>query len=113
MNHFIKSHAARLIAAAFPLVGAVSNASADVITDWNVKTSELITESKLGTPPAIRVMALVQIAGSGAVGSTAGLNPAASVDAAVAAAHRATLTKLLPAQQAAVVTAYTPRLAPV
>src|SRR5262245_3894480 len=83
MNHFIKSRAARLIAAAFPLVGAVSNASADVITDWNVKTSELITESKLGTPPAIRVMALVQTAAYGAVGSTSGLSPAASVDAAV------------------------------
>ena len=103
-----KSRAARLIAAAFPLVGASPYASADVITDWNLKASELITESKMGTPPAIRVMAIVQTAAYGAVN---GLDPAASTDAAVAAAHRAAMAKLLPAQQAAIDTAYNAALA--
>lgn len=99
MNFFIKSHAARLIAAAFPLVGAASSASADVITDWNTRAGELITEAKTGTPPAIRVMAYVQTAVRDAVhASGAGV----SVEAAVAAANRAVFTKLLPAQQASV-----------
>ncbi len=111
MNPPIKSRAARLVAAAFPLVGVATQASADVITDWNTKTSELITESKLGTPPAIRVMAIVQTAAYGAVSSITA--PGASIDAAVAAAHRATLTRLLPAQQAAIDAAYNAALAPI
>lgn len=74
-------------------------AHADVITDWNQQADGLIAESRLGTPPAVRVMALLQTAVADAVAAT----PAdASVDAAVAAAHRAVLGKLLPAQQAAV-----------
>ena len=91
MKPVMQSRAARLAFAAFPLVGAIADARADVIT-------EFITESKLGTPRAIRVMAIAQTAAHGAV---SGLDPAASASAAVAAAHRATLTKLLPAQQAA------------
>ena len=115
MKLAITSRAAALAVVAFPLVGVASDARADVITDWNVKTSELITESKLGTPPAIRVMAIVQTAAYAAVNSITGLDraapmpadaPAASIDAAVAAAHRATLTKLLPGQQAAIDAAY-------
>jgi hypothetical protein len=86
------------------------NAQADVITDWNIKTGELITEAKLGTPPAIRITALAQTAAYQAV--VAATN-ASSVDAAVAAAHRATLVKLLPAQQAAIDAAYLAALAPV
>jgi membrane-associated phospholipid phosphatase len=99
MNQFIKSRAARLIAAAFPLVGAASDASADAITDWNMKAGDLITEAKIGTPPAIRVMAYAQTAVHEAVQASA---TGVSVDAAVAAANRAVFTKLLPAQQALV-----------
>ncbi|WP_341889451.1 vanadium-dependent haloperoxidase [Variovorax sp. YR752] len=74
-------------------------AHADLITDWNQQADALIAESKLGTPPAVRVMALLQTAVADAVAAT----PAdASADAAVAAAHRIVLGKLLPAQQAAV-----------
>ena len=50
-------HATRICVAASLLAGAVFSANADVITDWNVKVVEIVTESKLGTPPATRPMA--------------------------------------------------------
>lgn len=97
-------------------------AKADVITDWNLKTGTLITESKMGTPPAIRVMAIVQTSAYGAVNAITQRYPAAasmprvtkggaSIDAAVAAAHRSALLKLLPAQQASIDAAYQAALA--
>lgn len=87
-------------------------ARADVITDWNQRADGVIAESKVGTPVAIRVMALVQTAVRDAVDATM-KNAAAStaVDAAVAAANRATLTQLLPAQQATITAAYQAALA--
>jgi hypothetical protein len=98
-------------------------AKADVITDWNLKAGDLITEAKLGTPPAIRVMAIVQTSAYGAVNAITQRYPAAtpqpatakgaSIDAAVAAAHRTVLLKLLPAQQASIETAYKAALAPI
>jgi hypothetical protein len=104
----MKSRAARLIAATFPLLGAASNASADIVTDWNIKAAELITEAKIGTPPAVRVMAYAQTAVHEAVLASP---PGASLDAAVAAANRAVFNKLLPAQQASVDKAYEAALA--
>ena len=95
-----------------------SNANADVITDWNAKTHGFIGEAKLGTPPAVRLMAIVQTAAHAAATLADGINTAnqanptargnagASVEAAVAAANRAALVKLLPAQQAAIDAAY-------
>lgn len=98
-------------------------AKADVITDWNLKTGTLITEAKIGTPPAIRVMAIVQTSAYGAVNAITQRYPAAasqpraakgaSIDAAVAAAHRGALLKLLPAQQASIEAAYQAALASV
>jgi hypothetical protein len=81
---------------------------ADVVTDWNAKAGELIIEAKLGTPPATRVMAFVQTAVYDAVRSA---DKGASTEAAVAAANRAVLTKLLPAQQASIDAAYQTALA--
>lgn len=95
-------HATRVCVAAL-FVGAALNANADVITDWNIKAGEIVTESKLGTPPAIRAMALVQTAVHDAVNA---VKPGVSIDAAVAAANRATLAKLMPAQQASIDSAY-------
>lgn len=83
---------------------------ADVVTDWNIKADAIIAEAKIGTPPAIRIMAIAQTAVHEAVRSAAAA-PAMSVDAAVAAANRATLAKLLPAQQAAIDAAYQSALA--
>lgn len=96
------------IAVAAIFAGAAGAASADAVTDWNVKAGELITEAKLGTPPAIRVMAFAQTAVYDAVRTSAG---GRSVDAAVAAANRAVFLKLLPAQQASIDAAYNAALA--
>ena len=108
MKYVIRNHAVRICIAASLLAGVVPNANADVITDWNIKAGEIVTESKLGTPPAIRAMAIVQTSVYEAVNATA---PGASVDAAVAAANRATLTKLMPLQQASIDAAYQAALA--
>lgn len=91
-----------LIAAFVAAMGA-SPAHADAVTDWNVKSGEIITEAKLGTPPAIRVMAVVQTAAYQAAKS---VGADASMEAAIAAAHHATLTKLIPSQVAAIEAAY-------
>ena len=110
MKYVIRNHAVRICIAASLLAGVVPNANADVITDWNIKAGEIVTESKLGTPPAIRAMAIVQTSVYEAVNATA---PGASVNAAVAAANRATLTKLMPSQQASIDAAYQAALAQV
>lgn len=89
-----------LVAALLATAGA---ARADVVTDWNGKANDIVVEAKLGTPPAIRVMALVQTAVHAAIKSAP---KNSSTDAAVAAANRAVLLKLLPAQQGAIDKAY-------
>jgi PAP2 superfamily len=93
------------------LVAAPGLASGDVVTDANAKAAEIA--SKLpATPPAVRAMAIVQVAVFEAANAVTGKYPAfrvtmtpapgASVEAAVAAATRGTLLKLVPAQQAAI-----------
>ncbi len=121
MRQQTRTNAMRITLAASLLAGAVLDANADAITDWNVKAGEIVVESKLGTPPAIRVMAVVQTAAFEAVNAITRRYPAprlqpqpapgASVDAAVAAANRATLAKLVPSQQAAIDAAYRAALA--
>jgi len=96
-------------------------AKADVVTDWNIKGGEVVVAAGLGAPPATRVLAIVQTAVYEAANAItkryppSGLKldaaPGASVDAAVAAASRATLVRLVPSQQAAVDTAYQAALA--
>lgn len=100
------------IPAALALAAALAGApaGADVITDWNLRTGEILNESKLGTPPAVRVMAIVQTAAARAV-DTVGRRPDGTLDAAVAAAHRVALLKLLPAQEPAIQAAYQAALA--
>ena len=87
------------LALALSLLAGVP-AHADAITDWNQAADGFITEAKLGTPPAVRVMALLQTAVADAVAATP---DKASAEAAIAGAHRVVLSRLLPAQQAAVV----------
>ncbi len=79
---------------------AATGARADAVTDWNIKSGEVITEARIGTPPAVRVMAIVQTAALQAVQSAQ--QRQASAEAALAAAHRVALTKLLPSQQASI-----------
>jgi membrane-associated phospholipid phosphatase len=113
-------NATRILAAAL-LAGLALNAKADVITDWNLKAGQIVVESKLGTPPAIRVMAIVQTAVHDAVDTITTRTAAprlqaegargAAVDAAVAAANRTTLARLIPSQQAPIEAAYQAALA--
>jgi len=113
MKPFPSPPAVRLVATALLLATPLVDASADVVTDWNIKAGEIVIESKLGTPPAIRVMAIVQTAVHEAV-VAAGHHPSAasaSVEAAVAAANRIALGKLLPAQQTSIDSAYEAALA--
>ncbi len=78
------------------LVLTATLAHADAVIDWNIRANEVVVESKVGTPPAMRIMAIVQTAVHEAAQEA---ERGASLDAALAAAHRAALAKLLPAQQ--------------
>lgn len=116
----MKTRARRFVTATL-LAGSAMGAHADVVTDWNVKAGELVVEAKLGTPPANRTMAIVQTAVFEAVNgitrryADSRPQPAqargASVEAAVAAANRATLAQLLPQQKASIDRAYQAALA--
>jgi hypothetical protein len=111
----------RIAIAAALFAGCVASANADIVSDWNTKAGEIIVQSRLGTPPAIRVMAVVQTAVYEAVNDITGRFPApdpgagaargASVDAAVAAANRVVLRTMVPSQAAAVDSAYQAALA--
>ena len=94
----MKTHLMLPIAVAISALFAAP-ARADAITDWNQRADGFVADAKIGTPPAVRVMALLQTAVADAVAATP---PAASPEAAIAAAHRVVLGKLLPAQQPAV-----------
>lgn len=114
MNPIYRPRCAALASLMLALLSIKATAQpvTDVVQHWNLKTSELIAEARIGTPPAVRVMALVQTAAGEAVELLAQPS-AAALDAAVAAAHRATLLKLLPAQATAIDAAYQATLATV
>ena len=97
-----------LTATAVAAAAVATQARADAVTDWNILAGQFIGEARLGTPPAVRVMAIVHTAMHGAVSQV----PAAAHEAAVAAASRTTLMALLPTQQAAIEAAYKAALAP-
>ncbi len=121
MSIALRAQSRRILLALPLLIAAAFDARADAITDWNTRTNDLVAEAKLGTPPAIRVLAVAHTAAYEAVGAIAVSALAdlqqsqdmrsAAVEAAIAAAHRAALTKLLPAQQASIEAAYKSALA--
>ncbi|MGJ8662931.1 MAG: vanadium-dependent haloperoxidase [Marinicella sp.] len=96
-------------------------AGADVITDWNVTARDIVVESKLYTPPANRVMALVHTSIYQAVnnitqeypnnGIKLKSNAQQSINAAVAAASYYSLMSLLPQQKPVIENAYKRSLA--
>src|SRR5438093_5435324 len=106
----LKYWIATLVLALGILTGALG-AQADVVTDANAKAADIASKHP-GTPPAVRIMAFVQVSVFEAVNAIstrypplmAKINaaPGASVDAAVAAATRTVLSKLMPTQQAAI-----------
>jgi PAP2 superfamily len=99
-SHTIRQAVAHGALAAAALLATHGAARADAVTDWNQRSAQFITEARLGTPPAVRVMAVVQTAAYEAA-REAGNNAAVS-DAAIAAAHRVALGALLPAQRATI-----------
>jgi hypothetical protein len=114
LNTIIRFGLGLLVVAASSI--RISAASADVVTDWNVRAVDIASAAKLVTPPTVRAMAIVQTAVYEAVNAgtrryaarliTLDAAPGASIEAAVAAANRATLSKLFPAQQATIDSAY-------
>ena len=108
-----------LLAAA--LLAVATGARADVVTDANARAAE-ITSRHPATPISVRMMAIVQVSVFEAVNAINGrypplrvkltAAPGASVDAAVAAATRTALLKLMPAQQAAIEADYQAALRP-
>ncbi len=104
-----------LVAIATSLL-ACTTARADAVCDWNTKVGEIIVNAKMGPPPANRTMAIVNTAVYEAVNAITKRYPAGtlkleaapgtSVDAAIAAANRTALSKLLPSQQVAIDLAY-------
>jgi hypothetical protein len=96
-----------------------ANGEADVVTDWNVTANEVV--AGLPPPPANRTLAMVQTAVYEAVNAitkrypadrvTPNAAPDASIAAAVAAANRAMLLRLVPSQQAAIDKSYGAALA--
>lgn len=118
----IKSLSRITVAASMVMLAAATHA--DVVADWNLKANDIVLAGKLGPPPAYRAMAITQVAVFEAVNAITGRYaasgrvaqepaPGASVDAAVAAATRGTLGKLLPAQQPEIDAAYRAALAAV
>jgi hypothetical protein len=93
-----------------------SKAHADVVTEWNIIACDIAVAAKLPPLQDYRVMAMVQSAVYEAVNAITkrypparvqlDAAPGASIEAATAAANRATLLKLAPSQQAAIESAY-------
>jgi hypothetical protein len=120
MNHTGKSRRIVLLIIVVSIF-AVPMARADVITDWNIKAGEIVVAAGMGTPVANRTLAIVHTAVYEAVNAITRRYPdsglklkaatGASIEAAVAAANRATLAKLAPSQQAAIDEAYRAALA--
>ena len=115
MIHFKKPPLVAFVTIATSLL-VCTTASADAVCDWNTKAGEIIVSAKMGPPPANRAMAIVNTAVYEAVNTITKRYPAgtlkleaapgASVNAAIAAANRTALSKLLPSQQSAIDNAY-------
>jgi len=93
------------------ILASAHGAHADVVTDTNAKAAEVASRHP-ATPIAVRMMAIVQVSVFEAANAITARYPAfrvkvaaapgASVDAAVAAATRTALLKLMPPQQSAI-----------
>ena len=105
---------------ALSLLAGAPGAGADVVTDANAKAADIASRHP-STPISVRMMAIVQVSVFEAVNAITGRYPAyrakmtpapsASVDAAVASATRYALSRMMPAQQAAIDADYQAQLA--
>lgn len=121
MTHHPPRQAAAACVALAVLAGP---ARADTVTDWNARAADILVAHRLGPPPANRGLAIVQVSVFEAMNAITRRFPqasrlaldapaGASVDAAIAAANAAVLSKLAPSQQAAIDAAYQAALAAV
>jgi hypothetical protein len=95
---------------------ATGTTNADSVTEWNPRACELLGPANFDTPTSNRALAIMHTAIYEAANAITKRYPAgdfkieapagASVDAAVAAAGHATLTKLAPVKQAEIDSAY-------
>jgi hypothetical protein len=100
---------------------ALSDAKADAVTEWNERAGEIVVSVQMGPLPAERALAMVQASVYEAVNAITRRYPVsdlkleaasgASVEAAVAAANHAILTKLAPSHQTAIDRVYQAALA--
>lgn len=93
-----------------------SHVSADAVTDWNQRAGDIVVNANIGPLPAERALAIVQTSVYEAVNAITQrypisdvklrAAPGASIEAAVAAANRTALTKLVPSRQTEIDGAY-------
>jgi hypothetical protein len=106
-----------LVLAAFvTALFAAPPAVADAVTDWDHKACDIVGAARLGPAVENRALAIVATAVYEATNAITGVYPAsglglqpargASVPAAIAAANRAALSRLVPSQAAAIADAY-------
>lgn len=105
-----------LLPIAMTVMLAGSMAKADTVIDWNRKAGEILVDSGLGPLPVDRALAIVHASVYEAVNAITRrypvsdvklkAAPGASVDAAIAAANRAALAKLVPSRLAEIDVAY-------
>lgn len=99
----------------------ISSAHADAVTEWSQRAGDIVVNANIGPLPAERALAMVHAAVYEATNAITQRYPVsdlkleaasgASVEAAVAAANHAILSKLIPAQQAAIDSVYQAALA--
>src|SRR5688572_30014476 len=120
MNHARKLPIVTLLVITACVLMAVP-VKADSVSDWNTRACDLAGPASLDTPTANRMLAIMHTAVYEAVNAITkrypssdlkiDAAPGASVDAAVAAAGRTTLLKLIPSKQAEIELAYQAALA--
>src|SRR5829696_6321963 len=106
----------KTFAIAIFLAATIGTARADVVTDWNQTTIEVMKVAKVGGNPWSRTLAMVHVAMSDAINSvqnrytryvtTVPAVPEASAEAAAAAAARQILLQLFPSQKTMIEDAY-------
>jgi hypothetical protein len=91
-------------------------AHADVVTEWNMKATQITFAGKLGPPDSWRILATAAVAVSDALSAISGQSPLitkldrapeALPEAAIASANRDVLLALVPSQKEAIEAAYT------
>src|SRR5687768_1729534 len=119
--HILKKFALAAFWVVTIVLSAAVSTKADALSKWNLRACEIAGPANLDTPTANRMMAIVHTAMYEAVNAITKRYPAsdrkidapagASVDAAIAAAARGTLIKMVASKEAEIESAYQASLA--